>query len=156
MELIITLLFAILLAGLAVVYVALPLLRPGRPLLVDDAGPLADLILRKDTLLESIKELEFDYQTGKLSAEDYQRLDQRQRQQAIALLRQIEQAMPAAAGLEAELEQAIQSRRSRTERAASPASETVTCPRCQSPVRANDKFCPQCGFALRPAMAQHP
>lgn len=155
----ITLLFAVLLAALAVGFVILPLVRPGRRVLVDEEGPLADLILRKDTVLQSIKELEFDYQTEKLSEEDYQRLDGRLRQQAIALLRQIEQAMPAAAGMEAQLEEAIRQRRQVTARPAvatpaDPADEVMACPRCHSSVRATDNFCPKCGFALVQAAAQ--
>lgn len=149
----ITILLALLLAGLVVAYIAWPLLRPGN-VAVDLDGPLADLILRKDTVLESIKELEFDRQTGKLSEEDYQRLEQRLRQQAILLLRQIEQTMPAAAGLEAELEEAIRQRRTISERASPQGEAALTCPRCQSTVRDKDRFCPQCGFALTPVMVQ--
>jgi Tfp pilus assembly protein PilN len=149
-----TLVLALLLAALAVLYVALPLFRPTRTVLIDESGPLAELILRKDTLLQSIKELEFDYQTGKLSEEDYQRMDQRQRQQAIVLLRQIEQTLPAAAGLEAELEAAIRRQRTASDRASVTEAEAMSCPRCQSTVRPADKFCPECGFALRPALVQ--
>ena len=151
----ITILLALLLAGLVVAYVSWPLVRPGK-VAVDRDGPLADLILRKDTVLESIKELEFDRQTGKLSEEDFQRLDGRLRQQAIVLLRQIEQQMPEAAGMEAELEEAIRQRRTTTERASTPEETAPTCPHCQALVRPNDRFCPQCGFALMPVMAQQP
>lgn len=152
----ITLLLAVLLAALAVGFVILPLVRPGRRVLVDEEGPLADLILRKESVLQSIKELEFDFQTGKLSKEDYQRLDQRLRQQAIALLRQIEQAMPAAAGLEEQLEAAIRRRRQVTDRPIVVAEDTemMACPRCNSAVRATDNFCPKCGFALVQAAVQ--
>jgi hypothetical protein len=151
----ITLLLAGLLAVVAVGYVIWPLVRPTRPVLIDEEGPLAELILRKDTLLLSIKELEFDYQTGKLSQEDYARFDARLRQQAIGLLRQIEQAMPDSINLEMELEAAIRRRRQVTEQAPTvTVAPTFSCPRCQTTVRENDNFCPKCGFALTPATAQ--
>jgi hypothetical protein len=151
----ITLLLAGLLAALAVGYVIWPLVRPTRPVLIDEEGPLAELILRKDTVLQSIKELEFDYQTGKLSQEDYQRFDGRLRQQAIGLLRQIEQAMPDSVNLEMELEEEIRRHRQVAEQAAaSTAPSTFSCPRCQATVRDTDNFCTKCGFALTPAPAQ--
>jgi hypothetical protein len=149
-----TLLIALVIAALAVGYVVWPLVRPSRPVLVDEDGPLADLLLRKDTVLQSIKELEFDYQTGKLSTEDYERLNLRLRHQAIGLLRQIEGAMPNSAGLELELEEAIRRQR----KVAEPsqvinAKPTLACPNCQAAVRASDNFCPKCGFSLAPATA---
>ena len=142
----ITLFLALVVAALAVGYVVYPLLRRGQPILVDAEGPLTDLILRKDTVLQSIKENEFDYQTGKLSAEDFQRTDARLRQQALALMRQIEQSQPATADLEAALEEEI--RKQRTALPATQAAPAPTCPQCQAPVQLGDNFCPKCGFAL--------
>lgn len=145
----ITILLAVLVAACAVGYVAWPLFRPTSTVLIDDSGPLADLILRKDVLLQSIKELEFDYQTGKLSAEDYQRLDNRLRQQAIVLLRRIDETMPATTNLEATLEEAIRRRRSATPTPQSVVAEPIlSCPRCNARINKTDKFCRQCGQAL--------
>jgi hypothetical protein len=155
----ITIVFALLIAALAVSFVIWPLLGgplgAKRTVLVDEAGPLTELMQRKDMLLLSIKELEFDHQTGKLSDEDFQRLDQRLRQQAIGLLRQIERIAPASTALESELEEAI--RRQRKVQV-QPAARTLDepqmfCPRCQNPVNAGDNFCPKCGLALAPAAA---
>jgi hypothetical protein len=154
----ITIVLALLIAALAVSFVVWPLLAPngvGRTVLVDEAGPLTELIQRKDMLLLSIKEMEFDHQTGKLSDEDFQRLDQRLRQQAIALLRQIEKVAPASTELESELEEAIRRQRKvQTQPAVRTLEEPkVSCPRCQNPVSAGDNFCPKCGLALAPAAA---
>jgi hypothetical protein len=155
----ITIGFALLIAGLAVSFVIWPLiggpLGAQRTVLVDEAGPLTELLQRKEMLLLSIKELEFDHQTGKLSDEDFQRLDQRLRQQAIGLLRQIERVAPASAALESDLEEAI--RRQRKVQA-QPAVRTLeepmmSCPRCQNQVSTGDNFCPKCGLALAPATA---
>lgn len=150
-----TILVALLLAALATLYVAWPLLRPSSQVVLDDDSPLAELIHRKDTLLLSIKDLEFDRATGKLSDADFTRLDQRLRQQAIALLRQIEQAMPNMANLETELEAAIQHQRRVIDPVTSNGTghEAPTCPHCQAVVSSKDKFCPQCGTALVKVMA---
>ena len=93
--LITTIVIAFIIALFAVAYVAWPLLRPSHavPPPPDD-DPLTALIQRKDTILRSIKELEFDYHMGKLTEADFQRFDQRLRQQAIGLLRQIEKLRP--------------------------------------------------------------
>lgn len=145
-----TILVALLLAALAILYVAWPLLRPTGRVVESDDSPLAELIHRKDTLLLSIKDLEFDRETGKLTAADFLRLDQRLRQQAIALLRQIEQTMPNMTGLEAELEAAIQRQRQVAEPPVLNGTrpQSAACPHCQAMVGMNDKFCPQCGTAL--------
>jgi hypothetical protein len=143
----ITLLFAFLLAALTVWYVALPILQPSRAVLLDEDGPLTELIQRKDTLLLTIKELEFDYQTGKLSAEDFERMDQRLRHQAIALLRRIEQTAPSSIDLEAEIEAEILRRRT-TKSAVRNERANALCPSCQAAIRPDDKFCPQCGTRL--------
>jgi hypothetical protein len=145
-----TILVALLLAALAIVYVAWPLLRPTSQVALGDDSPLAELIHRKDTLLLSIKDLEFDRETGKLTPADFMRLDQRLRQQAIALLRQIEQTMPNMTGLEAELEAAIQRQRRVADSVSHNGTrhEASTCPHCRAVVGSSDKFCPQCGTAL--------
>jgi hypothetical protein len=57
--------------------------------------------------LQAIKDLEFDYRVGKISQEDYQRLDQRLRRQAIGLMQQIEKLAPTSASLDEELESII-------------------------------------------------
>ncbi len=150
-----TILVALLLAALAIVYVAWPLLRPTSQVVIDDDSPLAELIHRKEIVLLSIKDLEFDRETGKLSDADFARMDQRLRQQAIALLRQIEQTMPNMTGLETELEAAIQGQRRVVDAVAANGAkhEAPTCPHCQAAVGSNDKFCPQCGTALAKVMA---
>jgi hypothetical protein len=105
------LLFALIISALAIAAVAWPLLKKGpAPVMVED-DRLMELLQRKDQVLASIKELEFDYHVGKLSAEDYQLYDQRLRRQAIGLIQQIEKVAPESAGLDASLESKIQRQR---------------------------------------------
>lgn len=101
------LLIALLISAIAILAVAWPLLKKGpAPVLVED-DRLMELLHRKDQVLVSIKELEFDYHVGKLSEEDYQLYDQRLRRQAIGLIQQIEKVAPESAGLDASLENKI-------------------------------------------------
>jgi hypothetical protein len=146
---------ALVLAVLAIGFVAWPLWRPATLPQVDEDNPLTELIQRKDAILLSIKELEFDYQTGKLSATDYQRLDQRLRHQAIGLLRQLEKDLPTSSDLEAELEAAILRQRQILDAQPKPVTNGASaapnrfCPQCGAPVTATDNFCAKCGAPVR-------
>ncbi len=107
----IALLIALVLSVGALAFVVWPLLKRGpAPVLVED-DRLTELLGRKDAVLKAIKDLEFDYQVGKLSEEDYQVYDQRLRRQAVALLQQIEQVAPQSADVDAALEAEIAQRR---------------------------------------------
>jgi ribosomal protein S27AE len=115
--------FALLLSLAALAYVVWPLLNSGPAPVMVENDRLTDLLGRKDAVMTAIKELEFDYRVGKLSAEDYQVYDQRLRRQAIALIQQIEQIAPESSGLDIEMEAEIARRRKTQEaKAAPPAS----------------------------------
>lgn len=162
MSFVVGLLIALLFSGLAIAAVAWPLLKRGpTPVLVED-DRLAELLHRKEQVLASIKELEFDYRVGKLSEADYQQYDQRLRRQAIGLMQQIEQMAPASAGLDAALEREIELRRQVKSATASTLEldagvEAEIARRRRVPVEAapannnsGPRFCTNCGAALAP------
>lgn len=99
--------------GLAVAaYIVWPLLGAGGEESIHaESDDAFELIQRKDAALRSIKEVEFDFQMGKLSEEDFNQLNRQLRQQAIALLRRIESSSPEVADLEQSLEKDIASAR---------------------------------------------
>jgi hypothetical protein len=148
---------ALLAAAVAVVYVARPLFAPARPLHETDDSPVGELMARKDTVLNNIKEIEFDYRTGKLNEEDYTRYNHRLRQQALSLIKRIDQLAPEVGDLEAELEAAIASQRVIIDNrpvavpAAGAAMITAAAP-VAAPAAApsNGRFCHQCGAAVAP------
>ena len=164
---VISLILVSIIAVLAFIYVAEPLRKPPTTLRADEDDELVDLIQRKDVVLRNIKEVEFDYHTGKLSEADYEAYDQRMRQQAIGLIRQIEKRSPEVAGLDAEMETLIASRRKTKTpvpssvngtpsapakpAAAATVKETdvIFCHECGAKAKTSDKFCAQCGTALR-------
>ena len=85
--------FLIVLAALALVvaFVSVPLRRPrrapsGRQL------ELAELEAARDAKYREIRDAELDHRTGKLSDEDYERLDGALRAQAVEILRALDRA----------------------------------------------------------------
>ncbi|MBI4379728.1 MAG: hypothetical protein HY574_00850 [candidate division NC10 bacterium] len=84
-------LIAALLVFLALTPVIAPFLRareepPPQP----GHAELQELLGEKQTLYAAIKEVEFDYQAGKLALEDYQQTRHSYEQRAVALLEQID------------------------------------------------------------------
>jgi hypothetical protein len=56
----------------------------------DAAVALADLLAEKETVYAAIQELDFDFKSGKLSAEDHAALRQRQEEHAAAILKRLD------------------------------------------------------------------
>jgi hypothetical protein len=86
------------LAAACVVFVARPFLREPDPELdrLDELSPAERLALElaeeRDRALATLKELEFDHRTGKVSDEDYRALVGPLRARALAALRALEPA----------------------------------------------------------------
>ncbi len=86
--------------GIAVVvvaFVAAPFfLLTGRASEIAPKNPdaleaLRDLLAEKETIYAAIQELDFDFKSGKLSAEDHQALRRRHEAQAAAVLKRIDE-----------------------------------------------------------------
>ncbi|NPA90505.1 MAG: zinc-ribbon domain-containing protein [Chloroflexi bacterium] len=131
------------------------------PLPVDD---LDELYAKRDAIYEAIKELELDYQVGKLSEEDYKRFSADLKRQAAEILKRIDEFPKQQAHIRRYLEAQIQ-----TIRAAmgAPVTQPVLarvpitgregktppkfCTQCGAPLRPTDRFCSQCGARVTPA-----
>jgi hypothetical protein len=100
--------------------------EPGEP----ELSPAA---LEREAVMRSIRDLDEDFDTGKLEAEDHARLRDELRARAVALLR-------------AEREGAAAPETTR-------AAALERCPGCSGAVRAEDRFCPACGAPLDAARA---
>ncbi len=98
---------ALVVSLLALAYVVWPIVRLGPAPVVVEENRLAEMMARKDAVLASIKDLEFDYRVGKMSEEDFQRFDQRLRRQAIGLIQQIEKLAPESTSAEDRIEAEI-------------------------------------------------
>ena len=99
-----------------------------------------ELMERKEQLYAGIKELEFDRNTGKLAAEDYQRLRAELEDEALQVIRQLDQLNGQADSgvLQARIEAEVRTRRQQTAAANS-------CPSCEATRRPGDRFCSRCG-----------
>jgi len=159
---------AILVSGVAVAYVAWPLLESSPAPVIVENDRLTDLIGRKDATLTAIKELEFDYNTGKLSDSDYARMDERLRGQAIAYIQQIEKLAPESARMDDRIEAEIAKLRktgvapapAATRPAPAPKQAAAVRPAASTPqvavvtspaaVPAGTRFCTNCGKPVQP------
>jgi len=153
---------AALLSLAALAYVVWPLVTSKPAPVVVENDRLTELIGRKDAVLSAIKDLEFDYHTGKLSDEDYERLDQRLRRQAIGLIQQIEKLAPESAVMDERLEAEIARLRKTQDRvpAATAVQSPVTAaagaapsPRSEpaGPLKSGPRFCTTCGHPVQPS-----
>ncbi len=135
---------AILLTVAAFGYVAYPLLRGHRRAAsaVTAGNERVDgLLTRRDTTYSMLKELEFDYQTGLLTEEDYRDLDNRYRDKAISILKDIDHARDSGDDAGDVIERQVAELRRQKQR---------FCSQCGVAVRPADSFCANCGASLQP------
>jgi hypothetical protein len=84
-----------LLAVVAVVFVARPLLREGPDEALEAPEPRhLELAEERDRALAALKELEFDHRTGKVSDEDYRSMVGELRRAAADALRAVDSGIP--------------------------------------------------------------
>jgi hypothetical protein len=136
---------------LTAAYVTRPLFNPASsPKPVPGEGPRKQLLAQRDTIYATIRELDFDYQTGKVNQLDYQARRQRYVLEGVQVLKSLD-ALPQdseRASLAAEIETAIQAARQR--RAQGDAMpESRFCPQCGQPTGPDAYFCAQCGAELK-------
>ena len=105
------------------------------------------LLLQKEMLYGAIRDLDFDFQTGKVDQKDYAELRQQLEREAVQILRQLDAADPLVA-LDHEIEHQVLALRR-------PIASTVwgssqkPCFSCGTPLENGENFCPGCGQALR-------
>ena len=151
----ITVVVAALISVGAVLWSLWPLLQPGPAHIVLEDDRLTELLGRKNAALGAIKDLEFDYRVGKMSEEDFARVNDRLRRQAIGLMEQVDQLAPASAALDSQLEAEIAKLRKTQPQRAPVATPAVG--RTPAPVsgpgtssRVQGRFCTNCGHPLEP------
>jgi hypothetical protein len=83
-------LFGALLLALVAAFVLAPLLRGGHSGAGEDPR-IADLEARKEAKYREIRDAQLDHAAGKLSEEDFRRLDGELRQEAVEILNELKQ-----------------------------------------------------------------
>lgn len=132
-------------AGLAACWFTLRPLRKGA--LAGMGGPLERddrVAARKAAALESLRELEWDYQLGSLEEREYHALRQEMEAQALRTLKAEDAEAAEAAALERAVAVAV-------ERARAGLSLAPTCHTCGRTVGATDTYCAGCGARLTDA-----
>ena len=134
-----TIFVVVVLTVLAFVFIVYPLFKQ-RSRSADSVKDekLQELHSKRDTTYSMLKELEFDFQSGILTDEDYHDLETRYKRKAISILRDTD-ALEKDTGVEDELEkQILQLRR----------SKGLFCPQCGARRQEGDRFCSRCGTSL--------
>jgi hypothetical protein len=105
------------------------------------------LLLQKEMLYGAIRDLDFDFQTGKVDQKDYAELRQQLEREAVQVLRQLDAVDPLVA-LDHEIEQQVLALRRPLASIACDSSRKA-CFSCGSPLADSENFCPSCGQAVR-------
>ena len=131
-----------------VVWIGEPFIRRLRSI---DQSTTADehvsLLLQKDTLYTAIRDLTFDFHTGKVEQADYTALRHTLESEAIQVLQTLDSTAWSAA-MDAEIERQVQELRSVT--SIRPAQLTASiCPKCSLTLQGGGNFCPACGQAIQ-------
>jgi hypothetical protein len=133
---------------LAGAYVLAPLFR--EPVAALDVDLLAETALdrlldRKTLIYRNLKDLEFEYAMGRLSEDDFVRLQADYKQEAVNILAKLDQ-LGASEGLDEAIEKDIAARKSKLFAAgAARVKETPRCGACGAEIIAGKKFCADCG-----------
>ena len=148
-----TTILIILIAAAIVAFIAWPLINVTRRQNLSELDVFFELSLRRDAALKAVKDLEFDFQTGKISAEDFPAYDRLARQQAIFAIKAVDDYLSAhspSGSVSSELEDAfeaeIASYRKQTSSIKNDAFKF--CPQCGQPIVPTDRYCRACGVAL--------
>lgn len=148
------LIIMVLIAAGLVIFIGEPLVRRHTHETLDSAQDqeVEQLTLQKETLYTAIRDLDFDYQTGKVDEHDFTELRSRLENEAIDLLRALDEVDPFAS-LDDELERQIAALRQTPSAPAVAAlhglSAPSACTHCGTPLQGDENFCAACGHALR-------
>jgi hypothetical protein len=94
-------------------------------------NPANDLIERKETIYSHIKDIEFDYEMGKLSKEDFLKLRQQYKDEAVSLLKEIDKVRG----------EPLQAKKTLSQQK----KTTTFCWMCGTALSPDDRFCANCG-----------
>lgn len=134
----------------------------------EDEHETSSLLAERERVVNSLQELENDYQLGKVPEEDYPVQRANLLQKGADILRKLDELEPVKAqnDKDARIERALAARRKNgsnqqgeltdddvesmiaSRRKGRKAKSAGFCPKCGKPVMTSDKFCPSCGKTL--------
>lgn len=152
---------AIIVIGM-IAFIAYPLFTAPREETTESPSALDGLVAQRDAAYDAIRDLDFDFQMGKLSQSDYAALREKYKARAALALQQIDALGGNGAG--AKIEQEVAELRAAKRvgvpaddeierevarlRAGKGAAANLRCGNCGTPYRAGDAFCAKCGNKL--------
>jgi len=115
----------------------------GRESEVNEA--LGELIYKKEAVYTSIKDLDFDYRTGKLSEDDYKELKEKYEVEALHILKDIDDSGKKKTTAEdARIKQILPE----SAEPIATGKDYIFCPKCGTKAKMGDNFCFKCGAKL--------
>ena len=154
-----TIFVVVLLTVLSLIFIAYPLFKQKWSVAASNEDEkFRELHSRRDTTYSMLKELEFDFQSGILTEEDYRDLEARYKRKAISILKDaddLEKGTETAGDIE---EQVQKLRRAKSNNLDKEVEEEVLklrrsqgkfCPQCGTKSQDDDRFCASCGAKLR-------
>lgn len=126
-------LIGLVLLGAAMVFVTLPFRQKNKKGLL----PLKDTESQngqREAVLGALRDLDFDFKTGKVSEEDYQPV-------RVQLLAEAAQYMEVETKEDEQIEALIQNRRKAK-------TQSTKCNQCGAPMEVGQRFCPRCGSSV--------
>ena len=134
-----TVFIAVLLTVLTFAFVVYPFFRQRlRSTGAGDDAQLQELHFKRDTSYSMLKELEFDFQSGILTEDDYRDLEANYKSKAISILKSLDD-VGKGPHLEDEIERQVLKLRRGQER---------FCPQCGEKYQEGSRFCSYCGTSL--------
>lgn len=152
-DLLVLVIMAVALGGIGL-YVSAPLLkeRQAEKMLADfyQETELHHLLSRKESIYTAIKDLEFDYKTGKLADEDYEELKTKFEEQAAQVLQEIDSLKKGQKKTEPAGKAEGKGKRSGVKKGALRQEANAVCSACGAKLPSESKFCPACGEKVEP------
>jgi rRNA maturation endonuclease Nob1 len=145
-----SLIITFLLGGFLIYYIVKPLFDKNEAAFAEaytGNNHFDELIKNKNVLLQEIKEIDFEYQMGKLSEQDYKNLKGDFENQAIDVLQKIDNKGNGKSSKDdVELEIEIYKKRQKKSKTQ---HSFKFCSNCGNKIQPHDKFCSSCGKNLK-------
>lgn len=136
----------------------------------EELREIEGLMARKTALVQSLRDIEYDHQTAKISTEDYERFKRSHERRAVAIMRRLD-AIHGGREWESHIEEAVTAREAALpagetqqpswkttpvaetqapwklapQASQSPAEAAEPCTKCGEPMTPRERFCPMCG-----------
>lgn len=147
-------------------YLYAPFITRTRRVTTAQEQETSSLMAERDRIINALQELDFDYNLGKIPADDYPQQRAELLKKGAEVLRKLDELQPASIpqpDVEARIEEAIAARRADSAEVTDDELESLIaarrkvrkeksagfCPRCGQAVLTTDHFCPSCGKSLK-------